>query len=441
MPDEIELWSKRSDGMVVLPRGAMNYFGILLRSVGYEINWTNDTTLRPFSEHLFRDVAPINLRDYQIRARDAIVDSISGIYMAPTGTGKTSVVLDAIRYLGQRSIVIVERTSLAEQWRRRCTDELGIEPGIIGYGKWEDQGPITIALRQSLWAKLDETSEGFYRSFGFVCVDECHHTGSAETLIDLIQNFYAYYRIGVSATPDKNDDTFQVAKAVLGPIFHTTTPREVGDKIIKPIVRVINTDFEFDYQSTQKVDGPKGRPVIQRNNYTSMMAALCTDERRNQLIVDLVVKETREDHSCLVVSRRKGHLDILWTMLQNEFVLLGELPPLFMLTGEQKDHEAADIAERINVENRAVLLSTVADEGLDIPRLDRVFLAYPQRKVYLVKQQIGRIGRTHPDKKDAIVFDFVDTRIDLIKGQARERMQRLYHLDGYDVVRPEEARK
>jgi superfamily II DNA or RNA helicase len=79
-----------------------------------------------------------------------------------------------------------------------------------------------------------------------------------------------------------------------------------------------------------------------------------------------------------------------------------------------------------------VLLSTIADEALDIPRLDRLIMPYPTANTALVQQRIGRIARPHPNKKDAVVYDICDGLVSVLKKQFQKRAQ-YYHKMGYKV--------
>jgi superfamily II DNA or RNA helicase len=69
-----------------------------------------------------------------------------------------------------------------------------------------------------------------------------------------------------------------------------------------------------------------------------------------------------------------------------------------------------------------VILATVADEGVDIPRLDRLHLVWPQRRELTIIQQVGRILRPHPDKLRPVVFDYVDSE-GMLAAQAAARQQ------------------
>lgn len=51
---------------------------------------------------------------------------------------------------------------------------------------------------------------------------------------------------------------------------------------------------------------------------------------------------------------------------------------------------------------------SLAKEGLDVPRLERLFMATPQKDYAVITQSIGRIARTYEGKDDPIAYDFVD---------------------------------
>ena len=441
IPSYIELWKWNYRGELILPRGFLWEFEKILSDVDINIEWQKDTVYYHHYDILgngwcFIDQPEISLRLYQEEALDKIELYCGGIYKASTGSGKTRVMLELIRSQHQPTIVLCEKTDIATQWINFAKD-LGFESvGMIGQGKWEDDKELVIALRQSIYPAV--LAQEWYSKFGMVVVDECHHLVSFATMYDLVQRFPAYYRYGCSATPDSDPEIFPIARAVLGPVVMHSTPDEIGEHLIKPSVKVVKTDFEFDYRPTFR----SGRKVV-RNNYNDMIKGLEEDSTRNILITGTALQEALEGHCCLIISKRKNHLECMAKEIQNcinalceEWNLKGIKPTevvLNMLTGDNSG-EYSDIADDIeSYECGSVLFSTLADEGTDIPRLDRLFLAYPGRKLRGYEQAIGRIMRPHPKKKDAIVYDFRDTKVSLLNSQFRERCQGIYNKKGYNV--------
>lgn len=445
MPDTIELLY-REGSLLRIPRGFIHSFVRGMKVNGVVINWQDD---RAFVPRQGPELQPIILDDYQELGCVALLAHWDAMISAPTGAGKTMIALEAIRRSMQRAIIIVEKASLGVQWVEEIRDKLGYDAGYIGEGQWVER-EITVALRQSLWAhratidnQQSSTLYGFWQRWGMVLLDEAHHA-PANTLVDLMQRFTAAMRGGVSATLNRDPLTFPIALAVIGPVVHETTFEEAEARLVRPRVRVIPTGFTFpDYHPTHKEkvwSDERGKYVTKtiRNNYGEMMAALIHDEHRNGIICDIAMNEALAGHHCLIVSNRKQHLEILRDWLLNEIPsdeVHWPLPMVFTLFGGAHGSDSTSIGAMImsaRGQQGTILLSTVADEGLNIPRLDRIFLAFPSRKVGGTKQKIGRITRRHDMKSDTIVYDFIDKQ-DLLKDQFRERRQMFYNKEGLEV--------
>lgn len=423
MPETIPLW-RYEDFKLILPRGYVHRFEALAFQMGHEIEWDSAMTLGPYSERCFSDWRPLALRDYQIPARDAILDFASGILMMPTAGGKSATVLEAARWAGQRTLVIVGKAALAEQWATMALEHYAYEVGRIGEGKW-DERDLTVATWQTIWSRRETIPESFYDSFGMVVGDEIHRF-SAECTSQVFQRFSAFYRCGVSATPEWDEDLFPIIKAVVGPIVHRTTRADVGERILTPAVKIVRTDFDYEYKPTRMVKGRR-----QQNNYGDLVAALVNDPSRNDLIARIAREEAQAGHHVLIVTRRIDHVKQLVERLEKVFNLGRRM---HVLTGNQKGADATRIAKAIAESTQGtVLISTVADEALDIPRLDRLIMAFPLRRVPLVEQQTGRILRPAAGKADAIVYDLVDSRNPVLRAQASERAQRLFMKRGWRV--------
>jgi len=173
-------------------------------------------------------------------------------------------------------------------------------------------------------------------------------------------------------------------------------------ELVAPKFELVPTDFSFQYS----------------DNYTEMIGVLTQDEDRNRLIIQRVAKEAKSGHYCLVLSERIAHCELLHRMLMKivpdvkAAVLIGEL------SGEDRQEALNGLR---NKELNVLFATKVADEGLDISHLDRLFLATPYRSAYKVKQQVGRVMRPAKGKADAIVYDFVDEHVQVLKNQVEIR--------------------
>ena len=418
LDDNVHLYSLHGEDLI-LPRGFYLRLTSSLKKAGYELDVVNRMTSNRELE--FDQEPNFTIRDYQREALRALEYYAQGIYQSPTGSGKTVTILAMIADLRQRTLVIVNKKELVQQWVDRSEQFLGYEPGFIGDGRWEEK-EYTIAMEQTLWARRDELDD-WWNKWGMVVLDECH-TVQAETYNYVMQRFPAMYRIGVSATPKKTGD-FKVCEAVLGPIIHTTPKKPLREQgyLITPEVFTVPTDFYYPFEPTV-LNEETGR-VKKRNNFHDVVKALTTSAPRNSLIAKTALD--LEGRTILVLSKRLEHLELLRQQLADKREVL-------LLTG------AESLEERMNVYARAsrgncIILSTLADEGVDIPRIDTVFFIFPVKNTELVRQWIGRGERPHPEKKDFWIIDVVDFAIPPIKTQYRDRRNFVYRPEDIKVTK------
>ena len=369
-------------------------------------------------EQLFRIGTQVDLRSWQVGQVEAAITWEQGILKAPAGSGKTVAILAAIQRLACKSLIIVNTKDIVWQWQSRAAQFLGehYPVGQIGDGKFDVSPYMTIATAQTLHRRFEELEpSGFFDQFSFVCLDECHHA-TAETYNKILNRFSSRYRVGVSATPDKTGD-FELAVNVLGPVIHNVRPDQV-DSLQKPTVLKIPTKFGFGFR------GHKNR--YQRSNYGEMIKSLVNDPERNLLIVRKVLEY--KGHHQLLVTKRIEHIQILEDLIYDA----GWDEEILRLTGSDSNADRDHAVEVIG-SKPGILLSTLADEALDIPRLDVMHLPFPQRNPGLVTQQVGRVERKHPDKKDAWILDYVDGNVGALESQWKTRRFEVYMPRGYKI--------
>jgi len=392
------------DGDVLrLPRGAI---GTLKRlaAVDGEIVSCEDRRVTP-SERLPELPSP-SLRPYQERAVEAMLRITQGTIVVPCGGGKTRIGIGAISRLRTPTLVLVHTLDLAEQWRAELKGLLGIDACLVGDGE-VNTGPVTVALVQALTRRERGWLDDFLSGFGLVLLDEAHHV-AAQVFHDLVDRCPAKHRFGLTATPEREDGLTALLELFLGPPVAEVTHEElVAAGVLKlPEVRTIETGFEFPYASA--------------DDYARMLDTLVRDGERNALIADLVVAEAAAGKLCLVLSGRVDHCEALCTLIRTRGVQAE------LLTGSVKKDRRTELLNAARAGKVPVLVATtLADEGLDLPALSRVFLTYPGRARGRTLQRLGRLMRTHPDKNDAVLFDFVDRKVPVLRRHHVER-RRLY---------------
>ena len=391
------------EGVLRLPRGAIH---VLRRAAAQDGHIVACDDARVLPAETLEVPKDLPLRDYQARAVDKLALVTQGTVVIPCGGGKTRVGMGAIVRLRTPTLVLVHTLDLAEQWLGELREKLGLESGLVGDGE-ERVAPVTVAVIQALarWdrAKLD----AFLGGFGLVILDEAHHV-AASTFHSVVDRCPARYRLGLTATPEREDGLTALLELFLGAPLVTVTHDELvaAGVLTVPEIHSVETDFTYPYTGAE--------------DYAPMLAAVASDPLRNALIVNTVAEEARAGHVCLVLSGRIDHCHALADAVRARGLSAA------VLTGEVKRAVRKELLDEARAGRLSVLVATsLADEGLDLPRLSRVFLAYPGRARGRTVQRLGRLMRPHADKTDAALFDFVDRKVPLLRRHHLER-RRLY---------------
>ncbi len=72
-------------------------------------------------------------------------------------------------------------------------------------------------------------------------------------------------------------------------------------------------------------------------------------------------------------------------------------------------------------------------EGFDCPRLDTLMLAAPVSFPGRLEQYVGRLNRDYPEKKEVIVYDYIDSHMYYFNKMYVKRL-RTYKKIGFDII-------
>jgi len=357
----------------------------------------------------------INLRDEQVPAVDAVVNSLDGlgkgaILFAPCGKGKTVMGLEVARRLGRKTLVLVHKTFLVEQWVERAENFL---PSLkIGF--WQrDELPsedddIVIGMVQSIVNPKRDYEDSIYEQFGLVIADETHRY-AAPSWQEAISRFPAAYRVGLTATPERKDGLHEVFMLHIGPIVY----RMEGHSH-KPSIYKVKTPYDIDPKKFNLRGG--------RVNTSKLVTMLSEIDARTEMICDFALRAARTGRKVLVLTERVKQSRIIRERVQ-ELLGGGFSVSLYIGASSEKQRREASDADVV------VGSYAMAQEGLDIPTLDTLILATPKTSV---TQSVGRILRYSPEKKDPVVIDLVDHRIEILGAYWGAR-KKLYNKLGYIV--------
>jgi superfamily II DNA or RNA helicase len=206
------------------------------------------------------------------------------------------------------------------------------------------------------------------------------------------------YRYGLTATPFRADGLTDVIFFLTGKIIHTVDPKEAESHLIIPSVEYVMTDYTF--------------PIFDSSEYSIMLTDMATDVPRNSLILEKH-KQVGIGRQSVFISDRVEQLEYLAKYIPGSAILTSKIPK----------KKRADIIDRLNKNELKAVLTTYGlfSTGVDIKTLEVVYMCTPKRSARLVIQTIGRLKRKSDGKEKALVVDFVDKNVSLLKNQYYSR--------------------
>jgi superfamily II DNA or RNA helicase len=377
-----------------------------------------------------------SLRDYQIKITDTcykhLKEKYGGILSVPCGRGKTTMALYLASQFKLKTLVLVHKGFLLDQWVARIKEFTNAKVGILRQDKIDViDKDIVVGMIQSI--SMKDYDLNIFKEFGTVIVDETHHIVS-KTFSKALFKLGCMYTIGLSATPKRADGLSYLLNWFLGDIMYQEGAR-VNKKVVAKIFNYKSDDPLFVEKTQRIFKNGKSEKVP---NFVKMVSNLCDlDERTNHLfnIMNEIIHQN-PDRKILVLSARLEHLakfkDCADNFIASTIYEEGEYKPItayYVGDTKQKDRQYAE-------ENADIIFSTydMAQEALDIKRLNTLILTTPKKDV---EQSIGRIMRKEKIEDGDVrplIIDFRDVlSIFDTHGKKREKFYKknLYQVKHY----------
>jgi superfamily II DNA or RNA helicase len=321
-------------------------------------------------------------KDITLKFIKSAQDAGGGLLDVEPGKGKTVMALHIISQLKRKTLVVVHKTFLMNQWLERIQTFLpNAKVGRIQGDIIDVEGKdIVLGMLQSLSNKVYPSD--MWDTFGLCVFDECHHL-SAEVFSNVMIQIVTPYNLGLSGTMTRKDGLSKVFKYFIGPVIHkekTDLETEVQVKCI----RFQNEDL-FEHVKTDF----KGQPL-----YSCLITKLNDSDRNDKIIIVLKKELELQPHQqVMILSHTKQMIHDLYKRIE-----LFEPSVGYYLGGMKEEHLKES-------ETKKVILGTyaMASEGLDIKTLTTLFLVTPKSDVC---QSVGRILRSKDHKP--LVVDFLD---------------------------------
>jgi len=352
----------------------------------------------------------------------------SFILQAGTGIGKT--VLAQLMITGHKvtTLVVVDQENIQRQWRDailKCTDITESEIGYIQGDVCQVQGKkVVIAMLQSVH-KPGRYPAWVYRYFGMIIFDECHVLGATE-FSKVCGLFPARIRLGLSATPKRQDGLEKIFFSHIGPVLIKKTA-------VPLIPKVIMVETQYKLPMVTRRDPVTMVPHRVKLPHTpgrlmEVYKSMANCDLRNKQIANLAKMSYDAGRNVIIFTDLK---DEHHTQLENWLINAG-IPQgdIGRYTGGMSEEQ-----QNYNSARKVVLCTYKATaKAVDCPWWDTAIFGTPHSDV---AQICGRVLREHPNKqcvskagtaewddnkKCPVIFDLVDFDSAVLQGYTKSRL-------------------
>ena len=378
-------------------------------------------------------------RDYQREIVKKSFSSGGGIIRSATGSGKTSCIAMLSARYNVPTVIYVIGIELLYQMKDTIEGLYGIECGIVGGGKCDTSKQITIMTIWSAAAAFDKKCKIIdndltldtarmnkslnkaavrdkVRDAQLIIVDECQYAASETVQFLHKASESARYRFLFSGTPwrDTGDDI--LINAVGGPKIYDLNATSLIKRgfLVPPEIHFMNVPVMRGvgktYQEVYK-------------NY------VVENPERNEMIVKCARKLVQSGRKVLVLVVRVGHGNHLMELMKDEF-------SVDFLDGKKNAAQRLGAIKKMKSGELDILVaSKIFDQGVDIPELDALILAGSGKSSGRALQRIGRVIRTNPGKKKAVVVEFFDNA-KYLRNHSEKRIEVYQSEPAFKIIMP-----
>ena len=255
---------------------------------------------------------------------------------------------------------------------------------------------------QTLYQQLKK--ENKLPTYPLVIFDECH-TIPADTAYKVAMNMLPQHRLGLSATPYREDNADLKIFGAIGLLGKTITPEYLVEHgyLAKPV-------FIF-----QKLP-PK---IIYSNDFNTIYEkGIVENDDRNNAIKQWAEKLILDGRSVYIHVDRIKHGLKLQKLIPNSVFI------------SSKSNNRQEVIKMFGSGSINCLISTLLKEGVNIPSMDGLIYASGKKSAVATIQTIGRVLRSQAGKKDAIIIDFKDSGNRILLSHYHQRKENYKNVFG-----------
>lgn len=375
----------------------------------------------------------VKLRSYQKDALNLwIKNEKSGVIVLPTGAGKTIIALKAIEHLNTTSLVIVPTLDLVEQWRSNLMSKCKVEVGVYGGGE-ELLKPITVSTYDSAYLRAEQLGNRFM----FLIFDEVHHL-PAPSYSQIAEIYIAPYRMGLTATPDREDN------------LHRELPRLVGDIVFTTEIEVLTGEHLSPYSHEKiyvKLTKQERRSYDKQHKiFTNYLQSRGLTLKSQKDFQRFIMRTGRDREARIALLARNNAIKIalnseakiktLGDLLQkyaNKKIIIFTLHNQLVysiskkffipsITFQTPKEERTEILDRFRAGQYKILVtSQVLDEGIDVPDASVGIIISGTGSTREYIQRLGRLLRKIEGKKAKLLEIIAQDTVEMHISKRRHR--------------------
>ena len=375
---------------------------------------------------------------------------LRGSIQMPTGKGKSILGLYIASVLSCKTLIVVHKDDLVKGWQKdiALAFDNKVNPGLIKAKDRRVGHFLTIATVQTLNRLSPEELEDLYNQFGFVIQDEMHHCPASS--FEVVSNFRARYKLGLTATPERADGLAHVMNLYFGD-FCFRYEHDDDDKDILPVRVIIRKHgLYFDPmckahrrgdktfykihdlacpEDKKPTEGLKRLSEIPYNDRPKVPFQVIDDFVVRGIIDTVcqdIITEYDRGHSCIVFFTQKEHCRLYYDYL------LDSISPdhLGLYYGDNSNND--EVLEKAEKTRKFVTLTTYAKatEGTNVKQWEVEFLVSSINNEKNTEQAVGRVRRTKEGQKisPVLVYDYRTPKVYSVSSHGKTRDARYRHL-------------
>jgi len=361
----------------------------------------DDQMIQLACQHAYKVGHTITLREDQYQLAKKAASRQRGIIKAPTGQGKTIMMLGLIQWFCDSPVLVLAHTNTIVRQTAAKFEEEGLEVAVLGGGSTDtledleaQSGPPLMVSTVQSFVKLDPT---LYRDvFEMVICDECHRVSSTTgQFATVLGNLLAPIRLGFTATPPVKPEAILACEGLLGPIIGEMTMTEATELgiLAKPKVHLLKTNYSSYVHALQTY------PEVYQ-------AGIVENKERNNQIIERAEFHVDKGETVLIFVTKIEHGEILMEYAGVSATLRCCTK---FVRGETKAESREALRSAFNKKDiKCVVATAVWKEGVDLPELNCLINGAGGKSEIQTLQSIGRGLRKTDDKEEVIIYDFFD---------------------------------